>query len=105
MDKKLSWTEHVNTKLKLAKRTLMLARSSFGSFWGPKPQLIKWLYTAVVRPLVSYACIIWGKVFESAGIRKKGNSLQRLALLMMGPVRKSTPTMGMEIIAHLVPES
>ena len=28
--------------------------------WGPKPTYIRWIYTAIVRPKLTYAAISWG---------------------------------------------
>jgi hypothetical protein len=31
----------------------------FGKTWGPKPKVIYWIHTAAVRPIVTYAVIVW----------------------------------------------
>ena len=60
LDHKLTWTPHINNKITQAKGFIGAARSSIGKPWGPKPQYVKWLYTAVARPALTYGCLVWG---------------------------------------------
>ena len=103
LDHKLSWNIHISHKIKQAKANLMRLRAGIGTFWGPSPHLIRWAYTGIVLPALTYGSLVWGKVAQSAHSKVKLNSLQRLATMLMGPVRTKTPSAGLEIITYLVP--
>ena len=64
--------------------------------------MLKWAYTAVVRPTITYASHIWANNLTEVN-KKKLKAVNRLACLMMGKVQKSTPTAGMEVIFNLEP--
>ena len=63
--------------------------------------LEKWLYTAVVRPMVMYGAPVWAYRVP-VGCRPLLR-LQRLALMLMGSFKKSTPTAGLEAILEIQP--
>ena len=53
--------------------------------------------------MLSYGAIVWSRITEKAGPRKRLQSLQRLALTSMGFFRRSTPTAGIELITFTTP--
>ena len=81
----------------------MILAKVFRSTWGPKPSAAKWAYTGIVRPAFSYGCIIWADKAQSDGMIAKLKKLQRLALLLIAPVRRSTPTAALELIYDVKP--
>ena len=56
----------------------------------------------MVRPAVTYGSLIWAPYLKQRH-RDKLNKLQRLALVRVGHVRKSTPGPGMEVITGQLP--
>jgi ribonuclease HI len=67
------------------------------------PQLMmRWIWTSVVRPKLTYACAIWAQCCEEKH-HTKLNRLQRLALLQQGQFRKKTPGAALEVIADTPP--
>lgn len=62
-----------------------------------------WIYTAIVRPTVSYAAIVWWKKCKQSTVRKKLTKLQRLACLLISGVSNSTPTAAIELLLDLAP--
>jgi hypothetical protein len=42
-----------------AYKAFWVCRGTFGKVWGLKPKVVYWIYTAVVRPIVTYAATIW----------------------------------------------
>nr|XP_012234565.1 PREDICTED: uncharacterized protein LOC105679231 [Linepithema humile] len=36
-----------------------MCRRTFGQFWGLKPSMIHWIYTAILRPRLTYAAVVW----------------------------------------------
>ena len=103
IDNKLSWNQHIDGQLKKAKRLLSISRLTLSKLWGPCPKWIKWTYTGIVRPCISYAALVWAEAVNKKGIKDKLNKVQRLAMLPIAPVRRSTPTQAMEIMYGLMP--
>ena len=60
-------------------------------------------YTGVVRPVLTYGCLVWGTFIEKPWAVQAMRKVQRLALLAMGHFRRSTPTAGLEVIAAVPP--
>ena len=99
----LSWKAHLNQKFANAKKSLLLHRNALGTLWGPSPHIVRWLYEGIIKPSLTYGCMVWGKSSETKSFKTQANKLQRLALLPMAPVRCQSPTAGLEIISNLIP--
>ena len=69
--------------------------------WGPKPRLMRWEYLGMVRPMLTYAAMIWGHraPFHS----NKFKRINRMAMNTVGSFPRSTPTAAMEIIMDVMP--
>ena len=100
LDCKLNWTHHIKEKSKKAKSLLYLTKRAISSTWGPQPVLMKWAYTGIVRPRLTYGCHLWANCAQQQTKIKNFTTIQRAALLPLGPVRAHTPTSGLEIITH-----
>ncbi len=103
LDSKLSWHSHILHKTKKAKQLLFKMKSALGVTWGPKPHLMRWIYTGIVRPAITYGSIVWAHALRFKHHRQKLKRINALLLRMMGPKRKSTPIAGMEMIAYTPP--
>ena len=102
LDSKLTWNTHFNNISTRGKQYLMQIMNALNKSWGPKPSLVRWIYTAKVRTRITYAAMIWS---HSINYKTKLNKLQqinRLASMMMAPARRSTPTKALEIINKLM---
>ena len=103
LDRKLNWTEHVETQCEKAKKNLMVCRRLVGKSWGLSPRTNAWVYTAIVRPLITYGSIAWVSCLRSNKVRKLLCKVQRLACVMITSAMRSTPTAGMEILLGFPP--
>jgi ribonuclease HI len=103
LDFKLKWTPHIEDKIAKAKKSLLLHRNAMGKLWGPHPSTVRWLYEGIIKPSLTYGCLVWGHALTTKSIILKLQRLQRLALLPMSPVRSQTPTAGMEVLANITP--
>ena len=104
MTKALNWTPHVTKKVAAAKRLLITLRNAIGRLWGPSPRLTKWAYTGMVRPILLYCSHVWVRAAVDGGSWKTHfDRLNRMALTMLAPMRKSTPTAGLEVVAYIMP--
>ena len=102
-DTKLLWTTHVNNQIKKAQASLAICRNIVGRYWGLSPKVTSWIYTAIVRPQITYGSIVWMTALSKAHICNKLNSVQRLACKMITSGIHSTPTAGMEILLGFLP--
>jgi len=103
LDSKLSWKKHLKAKAKDAKRKILIMSNAMGKLWGAPPIMTRWAYTGIIRPSLTYGAYVWAEAMT-----KKGNvdlllKVNRLACLMMGNFRRSTPTAGLEILFNIPP--
>ena len=103
IDDKLTFRKHVLNRVRAAKRKLMILRNVLENTWGPKPAIAKWVYTGIVRPALTYGCIVWARQVNDPFIQRQLNSLQRLALMQIANVRRSTPTAALELLYNIPP--
>lgn len=103
LDRRLSWNEHINKQIEKATNSLWISKKIVGKLWGLKPKLTKWIYTAMVRPIISYASIIWWRKTEQAETQRKLESLQRLANVNILGANSSTPSKAMELLVGIPP--
>ena len=101
LDSKLYWNKHIDEKIKTAKRFLTQVAIITRNNWGPKPKLMRWAYTAVVRPMLCYGAMIWGH--EAQTRAKKLRRLNRMAMNTFANYPKSTPTTALEIALDIAP--
>jgi hypothetical protein len=81
LDDKLTWNQHIDSKLNQAKLCMATCRISFRKKWGLKPSMVIWLYVVAVTPIITYAATVWWPKTEQTTVRTKLNSLQRLVCL------------------------
>ena len=103
LDKELKWHIHINNKIKKAKALLMKMANLTYSYWGPRPKLMRWSYTGIVRPVVSYAAMTWAHQTETESMIERLRNLNRTAINTMVKIPRSTPTQGLEIILDILP--
>jgi len=99
----LDWTENIKQKCSKAKKALHAVKSMVGSTWGIKPDKMRWLYTAIARPVVSYAVIVWARERYPASIKLELTRLQRLGCKLISGSLRSAPTASLEVILDLPP--
>ena len=103
LDQELKWLPHITNKIKRVKRFLMKMASVTSSYWGPRPKLMRWAYTGIVRPALSYAALAWAHAAEADEIETLLRRVNRLAINTIVKVPRSTPTRALEIILDIYP--
>ena len=98
LDHRLSWKYHIEQKINKAKKAIMLLRNSMGKLWGIAPNILKWGYEGIIIPSLSYGCAVWHRICQDGKIAKKLSTLNRLMMLTLMPARRSSPTLGLEVI-------
>ena len=101
----LSWKTHMSNIAKRATITFLQCRTMLGRTWGLSPKISRWAYIALVRPIISYASIIWIKGITVNGHLHLLEKVQRRACLSILNAMPSTPTAGMEVILNMEPMS
>ena len=59
IDNSLSWTPHINQKIDQCSTLLRLITRKTSSYFGPKPKLMRWVYTGIIRPKLTYGALVW----------------------------------------------
>ena len=103
LDSKLSWNEHIEQKCKKAKGILMQCRRSIGPCWGFTPETMKWIYTAVVRPCLTYAAMTWINGLHKQHNLAKLKSVQRLANILITGALPLSPGDPLNLITNIIP--
>ncbi|MCF6239054.1 MAG: hypothetical protein L3J79_09665 [Candidatus Marinimicrobia bacterium] len=101
LDSKLNFSKHILTKINKAKALMFKIRSAMGQLWGPKPCIARWAYTGIIRPMLTYGCLVWSS--QAPRFRTHFGRLQRLAALSTAHILGSAPTRGLEVILNLPP--
>ena len=69
----------------------MQERSGTYSYVGLSPKTCKWIYTTVVRPILSYSATVWVKELDNKNNLKKLEKVRALALRVITGAFSSTP--------------
>ena len=83
LNSKLTWKPIISRISRKAITALMQCRQIVGKTWGIKPSMMKWKYTAVIRPIMSHACVSWAGGLNKKYLVRKLTKVQRLACLMI----------------------
>ena len=59
LDPKLNWQLHLDAKCNKAIVSFYQLRGSIGKTCGITPKITRSMYTAVIRPSLSYASLVW----------------------------------------------
>ena len=103
LDTKLTFQTHVNNVTTKATRALFATKAMVGRSWGLTPSMTKWLYTAVIRPTITYGAMIWGEKATQRSTMLSLGKVQRCACLLITGAMRTTPTAAMEIMLSLPP--
>ena len=103
LDSKLAWNDHIEKSCKKAKGILLQARRSIGPSWGFTPETMKWIYTALVRPCLTYAAMTWINGLTKQQNLTKLKSVQRLANILITGALPSSPGDPLNMITNMIP--
>ena len=103
LDSKLTWKPHIIPITCKATTPLMQCRQIEDKTWGIKPSLMKWIYTTMIRPIMSYACVFWAGGRNKSYLVRKLTKVQGLACLMISSAFPGTPTGALEILLNIIP--
>ena len=103
LDSKLSWKPHCQDRIRKATIALMQSRRAIGKTWGLKPRQALWIFTAIIRPILAYAAVIWINATNSSTLVAMLRKVQRLACITITSAYPSTPTAALEKLLQIPP--
>jgi hypothetical protein len=103
LDEKLNWNIHIDHRMQKATITFWQCRRAIGKTWELKPKVVHWIYTLVVKPILTYAALLCWKKASQISVNRKTAHLQRLACVSISGSMHSTPTAALEFILMLPP--
>lgn len=103
LDSKLTWKRNTEERRKKALNAFYTCKKTFGSRWGMRPHIIHWMYTAIIRPILTYGALVWWHATETKSYLSNLTKVQRLACMGITGARRSTPQAALEVILNLLP--
>jgi ribonuclease HI len=103
LDQKLLFHGHVKERVKKAKMVLAQVSRLIGKTWGTSPAMARWAYLTMVRPVITYAAVVWIKAAENLDSVTRLRKVQRAACMMMLSAYPSTPTASLEMLVGIRP--
>ncbi|MGR0272001.1 hypothetical protein ACUWC3_28160, partial [Klebsiella pneumoniae] len=88
---------------KRATKAIWTCKRMVGSKWGLKPKIVYWMYTAIIRPIITYGSLVWWEKTLQITANKKLEKIQRLICLSITGAIKTCPTAGMEAVLDITP--
>ena len=64
---------------------------------------MKWVYTAMIRPIMSYACVSWAGGLNKNYLARKLAKMQILACLIISSAFPGKTTGALEILLNVTP--
>ena len=99
---KLRWGKHIKSKIAIAKKKIFKYKGCMKANWGPPQSSMRWLYTGVIRPGITYGCLVWGRSVMTQ-YQDDLRRVQGLALMLQGLFRKNTPRRSLEVLSGIEP--
>ena len=99
----LNWKEHVKNVTQKATYTLINARKMISRSWGLNPEICRWMYISLIRPIMAYASLVWIRSTEIKSHKTILNKVQRKGCMAVLNAMHTTPTAAMELMLNLEP--
>ena len=103
LDSTLNWNHHIDNICNKAMKSLWISTSYCGRGWGLTPAMMHRLYCMMVRPIVTYAAVVWWTKVDQSTTQLKLNRIQRIACLRITGAMRTTPTAAMEALLGIYP--
>jgi hypothetical protein len=76
LDSRLTWREHVEVKVRKAHNLLWAFKRACGMGCCLRHKMVHWLYVTIVRPIISFASLVWWSGCQTASAKKKLSEVQ-----------------------------
>ncbi len=81
IDRRLIWSKHVDDRINKCAFLFNKMNSIIGCEWGLTPARAKWVYSAIIKPKLTYGCVGWAHAVTKSG-EKKLEKKQRRTLII-----------------------
>ena len=102
MHKKLNYLPHIKSKLSKAKSFIIRLKNCMGKIHGLKPRSAMTMYKWS-RSVITHGCLVWHQEVDKKTVIERLRGFQSYGLRLLGCLRRSTPTAGLEILTHTPP--
>jgi hypothetical protein len=103
LDKGLTWKAQPKNVMNKAYRVVWTCTGTFTKTWGLKPRVVHWIFTIVIRPVLTYGSTVWLPRVRYNVSRTELSKVQRLVYLAITGAMKTTLTAAMEVLLGLPP--
>lgn len=103
LDRKLLWKSKIKDRARKSLTTLYACKSMKGKRWCLYPKIVKWLYVAIVRPILFYGSIIWWISLDKTYLYQVIRRVQRLVTTTITGALRTTPSDALNTLLHLPP--
>jgi hypothetical protein len=103
LDKGLTWKAQLTNVMNKSYRVFWTCKGTFGKAWALKPRVLHWIYTMVIRPVLTYGSTVWWPKVRYNVSRTELSKIQRSACLAITGAMKMTPTAAMGVLLGLPP--
>ena len=103
LDTKLCFGPHLVNKCQRATAAFWQVRRVAAPTWGANPKVVLWLYTAIIRPMLTYAAVVWWPRVKLVVAQTCLNRVQRMACLCSTGAMRGTPTLALQVLLNLPP--
>ena len=101
LDSKLKFNEHIDNITTKAINSLMQCNRAVGPTWGLSPKVCRWIYTSVIRPILSYSVVVWIRALNNGNNTRKLERVQGMALRYMTGAFPSTPFKALNYLTNI----
>jgi len=99
LDRRLTWSPHINDAQKKALRKMSVMKKLAGTKWGANMKILTQVFTGSVRPHMEYASNAWATAAKTN--TDCLDKIQNSSLRLITGGMKTTPISSMEATSHL----
>lgn len=103
LDSRLTWKANLEDRVRKAQIAYYVCRRAFSNTWGLAPKLVNWIFTAVVRPILTYGATVWWKALLSDSNCKRLDRVTRSVCIGITGALRSTSTEALLNILSIQP--
>ena len=97
----LTWKDHTDDLLTQTNQRLNIMRALAGTTWGAEREILLRIYTAYIRPKMTYGAAAYASVCDTRLGRLEG--IQNTALRIAVGARKTSPIAALQVEANIPP--
>ena len=106
LDSRLNWHDHVHQTAKKCTNILFATRKMIGDRWGLSPDKICWVFNAIIKPIMTYACVTWApRLLDNKSLMTRLDRAGNLTLLMASGARRTSSQEVLHTLFSFLPAS